>query len=146
MLQKGLQIKTSLLPVVSKAFEKFVNNRIVDHLKKCGIYSYFQYSFKFSRSAIDVLTVVSDRTSRDFNRYVAARAATLDIFKAFYRVWHVVVPQKLKTYGISGEIFHLICSFLSNRDLLVVLDGKSSQEYPVNAEASQGTIFGLTIH
>ena len=86
MLQKGLQIKTSLLPVVSKAFEKFVNNRIVDHLKKCGIYSYFQYSFKFSRSAIDVLTVVSDRTSRAFNRYVAARAATLDIFKAFYRV------------------------------------------------------------
>ena len=85
MLQKGLQIKTSLLPVVSKAFEKFVNNRIVDHLKKCGIY-YFQYSFKFSRSAIDVLTVVSDRTSRAFNRYVAARAAALDIFKAFYRV------------------------------------------------------------
>ena len=27
----------------------------------------------------------------------------------------------------------------------MVLDGKSSQEYPVNAEASQGTIFGLTL-
>ena len=33
---------------------------------------------------------------------------------------------------ISGQIFGLILSFLSNRRLRVVLDGKSSQEYPVN--------------
>ena len=25
-----------LLPVVSKVFEEFVNNKIVDHLEKCG--------------------------------------------------------------------------------------------------------------
>ena len=28
----------SLLSVVSKVFEKFVNNRIVDHLQKCGFF------------------------------------------------------------------------------------------------------------
>ena len=28
----------SLLSVVSKVFEKLVNNRIVDHLKKCGLF------------------------------------------------------------------------------------------------------------
>ena len=28
----------SLLPVVSKVFEKLVNNRIVDHLEKCGLF------------------------------------------------------------------------------------------------------------
>ena len=28
----------SLLSVVSKVFEKLVNNRIVDHLEKCGCY------------------------------------------------------------------------------------------------------------
>ena len=31
----------SLLSVVSKVFEKFVNNRIVDHLEKCGFFSDF---------------------------------------------------------------------------------------------------------
>ena len=40
----------------------------------------------------------------------------------------------IKSYGISGQIFGLISFFLSNRQLQVVLDGKSSQEYPVNAE------------
>ena len=29
----------SLLSVVSKVFEKLVNNRIVDHLEKCGLIS-----------------------------------------------------------------------------------------------------------
>ena len=38
----------SLLSVVSKVFEKLVNNRIVDHLEKCGLFSDFQYGFRSS--------------------------------------------------------------------------------------------------
>ena len=58
----------SLLSVVSKVFEKLVNNRIVDHLEKCGLFSDFQYGFRFSQSTADLLTVVSDRIARAFNR------------------------------------------------------------------------------
>ena len=36
----------SLHSVVSKVFGKLVNNRIVDHLKKCGLFSDFQYGFR----------------------------------------------------------------------------------------------------
>ena len=36
----------SLLSVVSKVFEKFVNKRIVGYLEKCGIFSDFQYGFR----------------------------------------------------------------------------------------------------
>ena len=39
----------------------------------------------------------------------------------------------------------MISSFLSNRQLQVVLDGKSSQEYPVNAGVPQGSILGPTL-
>ena len=58
----------SLLSVVSKVFEKLVNNRIVDHLEKCGLFSDFQYGFRSSRSTADLLTVVSGRIARTFNR------------------------------------------------------------------------------
>ena len=57
----------------------------------------------------------------------------LDISKPFDRVWHAGLLHRRKSYGISGQIFGLISSFLSNRWLWVVLDGKSSQEYPVNS-------------
>ena len=72
--------------MVSKVFEKFVNNRIIDHLEKCGLFSDFQYGFRSSRSLADSLTVVSDRSTRAFNRYGATRAVALDISKAFDRV------------------------------------------------------------
>ena len=69
----------------------------------------------------------------------------LDRTKAFDRVWHSGLLHKLKSYGISGQIFGLISSFLSNRRLRVVLDGKSSQEYPVNVGVPQGSILDPTL-
>ena len=59
------------LSVVSKVFEKLVNNSIVDHLEKCGLFSDFQYCFRSSRSTADLLSVVSDRIARALNRSVA---------------------------------------------------------------------------
>ena len=135
----------SLLSVVSKVFEKLVNNRIVDHLEKCSLFSDFQYGFRSSRSTADLLTVVSDRISRAFNRSGATRAVALDTSKAFDRVWHAGLLHKLKSFEISGQISGLISSFLSNRWLRVVLDGNTSQEYPVNAGVPQGSILGPTL-
>ena len=111
----------SLLSVVSKVFEKLVNNRIVDHLERWGLFSDFQYGFRSSRSTTDLLTVVSDRIARAFNRSRATRTVALDISK-----WSCWSSSQLKSYGISGQIFGLISSFLSNRRLRVVLDEKSS--------------------
>ena len=86
-----------------------------------------------------------DGIASAFNRSGATQTVALDISKAFDRVWHAGLLHKLKSYGISGQIFGLIFSFLSNRRLRVVLDGKSSQEYPVNCGVSQGSILGATL-
>ena len=107
----------SLLSVVSKVSGKLVNNMIVDHLQKCGLFSDLQYGFRSSQSTKDLLTVVSDRNARAFNRSGAIRAVALDISKAFDRVWHTALLHKRKSYGFSGQIFGLVSSFLSNRKL-----------------------------
>ena len=98
---------------------------ILNHLEKCGLFSDSQYGFRSSQSTADLLTVLSDRIARAFNRSGATLTVALDISKAFDRVWHAGLLHKLKSYGISGQIFGLISSFLSNRWLRVVLDGKS---------------------
>ena len=57
----------------------------------------------------------------------------------------LVFFTNFKSYGSSGQIFGPISSFLSNRRPQVVLDGKSSQEYPVNAGVHQGSVLGPTL-
>ena len=64
---------------------------------------------------------------------------------AFDRVWHVGLLHKRKYYGISGRVLHHISSVLNNRRLRLVLDRKSSQEYPVNTGVPQGSILGPTL-
>ena len=73
---------------------------------------------------------MSDKAAGAFKRCGATRNVALDICKAFDRVWHAGLLHKFKSYRISGQIF------LSNRWLWLVLDGKTTQECPVNAGVS----------
>ena len=84
----------SLLSVVSKVFEKVVNNGIADHLQKCVL-------FLISRMVLgllNLLTAVTDRIARACNRSGATRGVALDISKAFDRVWHSVLLHKVRSY------------------------------------------------
>ena len=86
------------------------------------LFSNFQYGFRSSRSNADLLTVATDTIARAFNKSGATRSVSLDISKAFDRVWHVGLLHKFKSYGISGQIF----GFISSLQLQVVLNAKSS--------------------
>ena len=63
-------------------FEKLVNYMIVDYLEKCDLF-YCQYGFRSSRLTSDLLTVVSDRISKAFNKYGTTGSLALDISQAF---------------------------------------------------------------
>ena len=69
------------------------------------------------------------------------------------QLWHLMYPRLLTGFGmlvftnLSLTEFQVtyLTLFLSNRQLQVVPDGMSLQEYPVNAGVSQGSIFGPTL-
>ena len=66
--------------MVSRVFEKLVNNRIVDHVEKCGLFSDFEYGFRSSQSTTDLFTAVSDRIARAFNRFWVRHLALFLLF------------------------------------------------------------------
>ena len=84
----------SLLSLVSKVFEKLVNNWLFDHLEKCD----FQYSFRSARSTLDVVAVVSYRMFRAFNRSGATQVVVLYISKASDGVWHAGFPENFNQF------------------------------------------------
>ena len=87
----------NLLSVVRKVIEKLVNNGIVDHLGKCRLFSDSKNGFRSSQSTSDLLTVVSDRIVRAFNRPGTTRAVALDISKAFDRVLDAGLLHKVRS-------------------------------------------------
>ena len=105
-------------------------------------FSDFQYDLRSSWSTVDLLAVVFERITRAFNSSGATRAVALNISKASYRVWHASFLHKLKSHGISGDIFGLILSLISILWFWVFSYGKCSQEYPVSAGVPQGSILG----
>ena len=58
----------SLFFEVNKVFEKLVDNRILDQLEKCGLFSDFLYGFRSFSPTSDLLRVVSARIARVFNK------------------------------------------------------------------------------
>ena len=105
----------------------------------------FQYGSRSSRLTSDLLTILSDRIARVFNRSGATRAIALDLSKVLGRDFYAGLLPKLKSFETAGQVFGIISSFFSNRRLRVVLDGKSSQENPVDAGFPQGSILGPTL-
>ena len=61
-------------------------NKVFEISREMWSFSGFQYVFWCSQSTADLLTIVSDRIARVFNRPGATQAVALDISKAFNKV------------------------------------------------------------
>lgn len=64
-----------------------------------------------SRSTADVFKVITYRIIGSFIMW----SITLDIPKAFDKVWHRVLLDTLTSYCISGRVYTILKSFLSSR-------------------------------
>ena len=69
-----------------------------------------------------------------------------EFFKIFKSTFFPEHPQNdYLCFKIVPGNSNIVSSFLSNRRVRVVLDGKSLQEYPVNAGVPQGSTLGPTL-
>ena len=68
----------------------------------------------------------------------------LDIAKAFDQIWHEALLNKLPSYGLPPKLCQWISSF-RNRQIQVVVDGVSSNLYPINAGVPQGSVLSPTL-
>ena len=135
----------SLLPIISKIFECFVNQQLMGYLEDNDLLTDCQYGFRHSRSTGDLLSLITDHLNRALDHRGEARVVALDISKAFDKVWHHGLLHKLKSYGVTGRMLSIISAFLSNRKLKVVLDGQSSPTCTVNSGVPQGSVLGPTL-
>ena len=118
----------SLLPIFGKLFEKIIFNRIYNFLLQKELINPNQPGVRPSDSCVYQLIAITHEIFEAFhcNPSLDGRSVFLDISKAFDKVWHEGMLYKLKSMGISGELYYLLETYLSNRFQRVLLNGKAS--------------------
>ena len=135
----------SLLPILSKVMEIVVNNCLRQYLEDNKLLFSSQYGFRLGRSSADALICLTQQWEDALDRRSDVLAVTLDIRKAFDRVWHRGLIHKLSSFGISGLLSAWISSFLSDRSQSVILDGFTSSSKSINSGVPQGSVLGTTL-
>ena len=101
-----------------------------------------QSGFRPGDSCIYQLLAITHYIFLSFDSSPSLEIRGVDISKAFDRVWHDGLLFQLKQNSVSGNLFGLIKSFLSDRVQRVTLNGKTSDWECIRAGVPQGSILG----
>ncbi|CAH2084689.1 unnamed protein product [Euphydryas editha] len=133
---------TSLL---SKVMERVINTKLLRYLEEHDLISDRQYGFRHGRSTGDLLVYLTHRWASAIESQGEALAVSLDMAKAFDRVWHRGLLSKLPSYGLPEGLCKWVASFLSGRCIRAVVDGCCSAKLDLNAGVPQGSVLSPTL-
>uniref|UniRef100_A0A2A4JQF8 Reverse transcriptase domain-containing protein n=1 Tax=Heliothis virescens TaxID=7102 RepID=A0A2A4JQF8_HELVI len=126
----------TLLPTISKVFEKLLLRHLTPHLTPRPE----QFGFRAEHSTTLQLSRVLHHLANTANRKEYAVAVFLDMEKAFDRVWHPGLVYKISATDTPRRITQVISSFLTGRRTYrVVVEGALSSARPVGAGVPQGS-------
>ena len=81
--------------------------------------------------------------NRSLDRGIDTYGIALDIAGAFDRLWHAGFIEKIKSFGIEGNLLGLLRDYLQERVLQVVVNGHTSKEHKIQASVPQGSVLAL---
>lgn len=140
----------SLLPTISKIFERVIKVRLVRHLQENNILSKRQFGYQTNIGTNDAMEALIDDVTTNLNNHRKVAGLFLDLSSAFDMVDHQIIIQKLNHYGINGKVLKLLDSYLNNRyqyvEIKRVVDNKElsfkSKLKKVERGVPQGSILG----
>ena len=132
----------SILPLLSKVFEKLMYNRLVKFLIKNNILTDRQFGFRSKLNTSDAITQFLDISYHCLDNQKILIAIFLDFSKAFDTVNHDILLNKLYIYGVRGIILNWFRSYLKNRKLYVSIGDYCSSFYDLDIGVPQGSVLG----
>lgn len=130
----------SILSALSKVFERLVHDAIYPHLHHQIIPA--QHGFVKGKSTVTNLTVYTNFLFSSMDSRVQVDAIYTDFQKAFDKVDHRLLLQKLAYNGIRGDLLRWFRSYILNRTQKVVINGFSSSCITAPSGVPQGSILG----
>lgn len=132
----------SLQPICCKLLEKIIHRHILHHLSSNNILTPRQFGFLPNSSTTDALITALHEWYGHLEERKSVAVALFDLSKAFDRVPHRPLLNKLRAVGVNGPLLSWFRSYLSNRTQMVSVHGVNSISAPVLSGVPQGSVLG----
>ena len=132
----------SILPIMSKIFEKIVYKRVTNFFNKFKLFYPDQYGFQNKKSTTDAIIKFTDQCYDILNNQESLISVYLDFSKAFDTVDHNLLCKKLELYGIRGSVNNWFRSYLCSREQFVQIHSDRSSRQPLSYGVPQGSVLG----
>ena len=132
----------SLLPLISKIFEKVVHDQTQAFLDENKILFKFQSGFRRTFSADSCLSYLSNKIASGFESGLHTGMILIDLQKAFDTIDHEILINKLEFLGFPKNLILWFKSYLSIRKFKVNLNKTFSEPGKLLCEVPQGSILG----
>ena len=109
----------TILPVLSKVFEKAVHSQLYNYIQTNNLLSANQFGFRPGRSTDVALTQLTENILDRLDNGLVTGAVFLDLKKAFDTVNHELSLSKLKSVGLDTTAAEWFESYLCNREQVV---------------------------
>ena len=132
----------SLNPVPCKTMERIISKALYGFIDDHLIFDEAQFGFRANRSVTDQLLLTYDHVTYWYDQGHVVDLILFDFVKAFDRVHHQTLIDKLAAIEISGSLLQWITSFLLGREMKVSISGNVSASRPVLSGVPQGSVLG----
>lgn len=135
----------SLLPVMSKLFEKIVLRRLNEILKINNTIPLHQFGFRRGHSTVEQVHRVADKIRDALEKKQYCSAVFLDVQQAFDKVWHQGLLFKIKSL-LPHNMYVLLQSYIQKRIFRVRVNDSYSGFHEIKAGVPQGSVLGPTLY
>ena len=132
----------SILPVLSKVFERLIMKQLCNFVEINDIYSSTQAGYRRNHSTNTILIKMRDDILNAMNKGEVTLSILADFSEAFDTFDYTVLIKKLCKLNMSPEFLHFILSYISDRSQYVQIDSNKSRHEKINFGVPQGSILG----
>ena len=132
----------SVLPVLSKVYEKVILSQLLNYIKKCTVYNPTQSGFHKGHLATALVLKFRSDIRKALNWIEITISVLTDYSKAFDTINHKRLLDKLVSLNFSNRMRKIIMSYLINRHQYMQTDDQTSPKSPVHFGVPQGSILG----
>ncbi|MES9976318.1 MAG: reverse transcriptase family protein, partial [Candidatus Thiodiazotropha sp.] len=132
----------ALLSIVSKILESLMEDKLRMSLKHLDLLPIQQHGFRKGYSCVTNLILARDAWTKAADAGLPIDVIYLDFSKAFDRVDHKILLQKLTGCGIDHVYLRWLQDYLTGRHFNVKVNGSLSNWFQATSGVPQGSILG----